>query len=197
MHRDAHVVILALLEESLVWTKHFASSLTLLNDSVFNSFFKLIKGVFVLKSGAERAIEHLKDLGTLFSLRIISFLLFLCWLGGLLFAAALFLAFGRPLALLPTITGNVIIRIELLVKFLRLYVIKWRCFDVERGEVVHASSNILHGNLSGRIITISFKRPEYATATALARKLILHELIDGAVLGCKGKLIVPLIYCKP
>lgn len=108
VHRDAHIVILEFLKECLIWTKHFFGSFTFLYDSIFNGFFEFIKRIFILQSLTERAINHLKDLGTFFSLRIISLLFFLCRLNSLLFAA-FFLAFGWPLALLFISTGNVVV----------------------------------------------------------------------------------------
>ena len=67
-----------LLEERLIGCKDFLGFLILLNDGTFHSLSKLIKGILILQSCAQRAVDLVKHLRLLlfhlfFSLYLLGF----------------------------------------------------------------------------------------------------------------------------
>ena len=62
VHREAHTIVFMLLEERLIVCKDFVGFLILLNDGTFHSLSKLIKGILILQSCAQRAVDLVKHL---------------------------------------------------------------------------------------------------------------------------------------
>ena len=62
MHRDAHALVVCLLEELLIKVEDLLLLLSLLYDGFLYSLSELIKWIFALQSLTQRPFKHVKHL---------------------------------------------------------------------------------------------------------------------------------------